>query len=177
MNLRRFPRTAEAVQDVVTAIRNRRFAEVGSVCEWPEDLVRAGDWSPVQWFDPRLAEAAAELRAASGLCRLDALYNMGPAGQRIRDAFERVTDGTSMASDVAVFDSISSDLRVSLAGDPDAVWRPRPGKERMVRSYLARTGWMLLMNRADTHAASVVGVCASARGLGSWPNASGDGDT
>ena len=167
VNLRRFPRTAEAVQDVVTAIRNRRFAEVGSVCEWPEDLVRAGDWSPVQWFDPRLAEAAAELRAASGLCRLDALYNMGPDGRRIRDAFERVTDGTSMASDVAVFDSISSDLRVSLAGDPDAVWRPRPGKERMVRSYLARTGWMLLMNRADTHAASVVGVCASPKGLGS----------
>ena len=108
-----------------------------------------------------------EIQDASGLCRLDALYKLGPAGQRIRDAFERVTDGTSTTCDVSVFDSISSDLRVSLAGDPDAVWRPRPGKERMVRSYLARTGWMLLMNRADTHAASVVGVCASAKGLGS----------
>ena len=30
LNLRRFPRTVEAVQDVVTAIRNRRIDEVGS---------------------------------------------------------------------------------------------------------------------------------------------------
>ena len=37
----------------------------------------------------------------------------------------------------------------------------------MVRAYLSQTGWMLLMNRADTHAASVVGVCASAKGFGS----------
>ena len=167
VNLRRFPRTPDAVHDVVAAIRSRRIDEVGSVCEWPEDLMQAGDWSPVQWFDPKLAEAALQIRAASGLCQLNALYDMGPAGRRIRDAFERVTDASSTTSDVAVFDSISSDLRVALAGDPDAVWRPRPGKERMVRSYLAQTGWMLLMNRADTHAASVVGVCASAKGFGS----------
>ncbi len=167
VNLRRFPKSVEAVQHVVAAIRDRRVDEVGTLCKWPADRVRAGDWSPVQWFDPRLAEAATGLRAASGLCRLDVLYKMGPAGRRIRDAFERVTDGSSTASDVAVFDSISSDLRVSLAGEPDAMWRPRPRKERMVRSYLAQTGWMLLMNRADTHAASVVGVCALAKGFGS----------
>ena len=58
VNLRRFPRTPDAVHDVVAAIRSRRIDEVGSVCEWPEDLVQAGDWSPVQWFDPKLAEAA-----------------------------------------------------------------------------------------------------------------------
>ena len=84
VNLRRFPKTVEAVQDVVAAIQSRRIDEVGSVCEWPEDLVRVGDWSPVQWFDPKLAEAALQIRAASGLCQLNALYDMGPAGQRIR---------------------------------------------------------------------------------------------
>ena len=47
VNLRRFPRSADAVREVVDVIRNRRIDEVGSVCEWPEDLVRAGDWSPV----------------------------------------------------------------------------------------------------------------------------------
>ena len=64
-------------------------------------------------FDPRLATAVAELRAPSGLCRLDALYNMGPTGRRIRNAFERVTDESSMSIDIGVFDSVSSDLRVS----------------------------------------------------------------
>ena len=167
VNLRRFPRTVEAVGDVVAAIRNQRIEEVGSVCEWPEDLVRAGDWSPVQWYDPQLAEAAAQVRQASGLCQLSALHDMGPAGQRIRDAFEQVTDGSSTEADVAVFDSVSSDLRVSLAGSPDARWRPRPGKESMVRSYLARMGWVQLMNRARVNNARLVGVCATAKSFGS----------
>ena len=125
------------------------------------------DWSPVQWFDPKLAAAAAELRAESGLCRLAALYRLGPAGQRIRDAFERVTDGSTTERDVAVFDSVFSDRCVSLAGRPDAVWRPRPGKERMARSYLERTGWALLMNRGRANNARLVGLCAESRSFGS----------
>ncbi len=167
LNLRRFPRTAEAVQDVVAAIRNQRIDEVGSVCEWPEDRVRAGDWSPVQWYDPQLAEAAALVREASGLCQLSAFYDMGPAGQRIRDTFEQVTDGSSTGGDVDVFDSVSSDLRVSLASAPDSLWRPRPGKESMVRSYLERMGWVLLTNRARVNNARVVAVCATAKSFGS----------
>ena len=164
VNLRRFPKTVQAVQDVVAAIRSRRVDEVGSVCEWPDDLVRAGDWSPVQWFDPKLAEAATEIQAASGLCRLDALYKIG---LRLRDAFERVTDRSSTDGDVAVFDSVSSELRVSLAGEPDAVWRPKPGKESQAGSFAARMGWMLLMNRARVNNTRVVGVCAAAKSSGS----------
>ncbi len=167
VNLRRFPKSIDAVREVVDAIRNRRIDEVGSVCEWQKDRVRAGDWSPVQWFDPGLAEAVAEMRVAPGLCRLDETYGMGPAGRRVWDAFERVTDGASMPSDVPVFDSVSSGLRVSLAGAPDAMWRPRPRKEKMASSYLSRRGWMLVMNRANTQSASVVGVFASEKGLGS----------
>ena len=96
---------------------------------------------------------------------------MGPAGQRIRDAFERdfeqVTDGSSTGEDVDVFDSVSSELRVSLASAPDAAWRPRPGKESMVRSYLARMGWALLTNRARVNNARLVAVCAAAKSFGS----------
>ena len=77
-----------------SAIRSRRIDEVGSVCEWPDDLVQAGDWSPVQWFDPKLAEAALQIREASGLCQLNALYDMEPAGQRSRVSYP-VSDSMS----------------------------------------------------------------------------------
>lgn len=167
LNLRRFPGTVEAVRDAVSAIRSRRFDEIGNACEWAEDRMRAGDWSPVQWFDPKLAEAAARISAAAGLCRLDALYEMGPAGRRIRDAFGRVTDGSATGEDVAVFDSVSSELHVSLASAPDAVWRPRPGKETMVRSYLKQRGWVLLANRSGVDSARLVAVCAEVKGFGS----------
>ena len=167
VNLRRFPKSVDAVREVVDAIRNHRIDEAGSVCEWPEERVRAGDWSPVQWFDRRLAQAVAEIREAPGLYRLEEMYDMGPDGRRIRDAFEPVTDGPSTGEDVGVFDSVSSELRVSLASAPDAVWRPRAGKESMVRSYLARTGWLQLTNRARVNNARLVAVCAAARSFGS----------
>ena len=167
VNLRRFPRTTEAVLNVAAAIRTRRFDEVGSFCEWPADRVREGDWSPVQWYDAELAKAAAKIREGSRLRRLGTLHEMGPSGRRIRDAFERVGDGASTGSEIGVFDSVSSDRCASLAGDPDAVWRPRPEKEGLARSYTERMGWALLMNRTRTNNARAVGVCTSKKSLGS----------
>lgn len=167
VNLRRFPRTVEAVQDVVAAIRNRRIDEVGSVCEWPEDLVRAGDWSPVQWFDPELARAARSVRELPAMARLgDTCELAPPPGGRFMHAFERVDDGAVGPDDVATFDSVSTRLRTSMTGVPDATWRPRPGKDSLVTSYLARAGWVLLAARARTNNASVVAVWTREKCLG-----------
>jgi hypothetical protein len=92
VNLSRFPKTVDAVRDVVAAIRHRRIDEVGSVCEWPEDRVRAGDWSPVQWFDPELARAARTIRELPDMVALREVFEIGPPGRSIRDEFERVDD-------------------------------------------------------------------------------------
>ena len=166
LNLRRFPKSVNAIREVVDAIRNRRIDEIGSVCEWPEDLVRAGDWSPVQWFDPKLALAVREIQDVPNMVRLGEMYKTGPAGQRIHDAFERVTDGSASGQDVAVFDSVATDLRKALAGEPDAVWRPKATKESLARSYTAQGGWMLVASRARTNNARVVGVCGPRKCVG-----------
>lgn len=167
VNLRRFPRTVEAVQDVVAAIRNRRVDGVGSVCEWPEDLVRAGDWSPVQWFDPELARAARKVRELPAMARLgDTCELAPPPGGRFMHAFERVGGGAVGPDDVATFDSVSTRLRTSMTGVPDASWRPRPGKDSLVTSYLARAGWVLLAARARTNNAAVVAVWSREKCLG-----------
>ena len=79
INLRRFPRTMEAVGEIVEAVRAGREKDIGSVCEWPEGLVRAGDWSPVQWFDPELARAARSL-AARGRSLFAEPYYSGKLG-------------------------------------------------------------------------------------------------
>ena len=167
VNLRRFPRTPDAVREVVAAIRSRRVGEVGSVCEWPDDLVRAGDWSPVQWFDPELARAARKVRELPAMARLgDTCELAPPPGGRFMHAFERVGDGAVGPDDVATFDSVSTRLRTSMTGVPDASWRPRPGKDSLVTSYLARAGWVLLAARARTNNAAVVAVWSREKCLG-----------
>ena len=167
LNLLRFPKTMDDVRDVISAIRNQRFEEIGNVCEWPADLVQEGDWSPVQWFDPELARAALKVRNAPTVMPLSDLYHTGPAGRRIHDAYQRVTDGSSTGSDVAVFDSVSSAHCVSLAGNPDAIWRPKAGKESLAARYVRQRGWAMLANRADVHNARVAGMCASKKSFGS----------
>ena len=167
VNLRRFPRTPDAVLEVVAAIRSRRVGEVGSVCEWPDDLVRAGDWSPVQWFDPELAQAARKVRELPAMARLgDTCELAPPPGGRFMHAFERVGDGAVGSDDVATFDSVSTRLRTSMTGVPDASWRPRSGKDSLVTSYLARAGWVLLAARARTNNAAVVAVWSREKCLG-----------
>ena len=173
VNLRRFPRSVEAVQDVVAAIRNQRIEEVGSVCEWPEDLVRAGDWSPVQWFDPNLAHAARTVRELSGMVPVREIFEIGPPGQSVRDEFERVPDAMTGPESIPVFDSVSGHLRSSLAGEPDAFWRVRPDSRRrrpaksgLVESHLRRAGWVLLALRARTNNAAVVALCHREKSLG-----------
>ena len=181
VNLRRFPKTVDAVRDVVAAIRHRRIDEVGSVCEWPEDRVRVGDWSPVQWFDPELARAARTIRELPDMVALREVFEIGPPGQSIRDEFERVDDGALResrgggfgAAAVPVFDSVSGRLRSSLAGEPDAYWRARPAARRrrrakagLVESHIRRAGWILLALRAYTHNASVMALCYHEKSLG-----------
>ena len=167
VNLRRFPRTAEAVGNIVDAIREQRVDEVGSVCEWPEDLVRAGDWSPVQWFDPELAGAARTIGELPGTARLRDVWELAPPpGGRFLHAFERVADGPIRPDDVATFDSISTQIRRSMVSVPDAHWRPRPAKTSLVESYLARAGWVLLAARAQTDGARIVAVWSREKCLG-----------
>ena len=173
VNLRRFPRSVDAVREVVDAIRNHRIDEGGSVCEWPEDHVRAGDWSPVQWFDPELAHAARKVRDSSGLVPLRRVFEIGPPGQSVRDEFERVPGDSAESGAIPVFDSVSGPLRSSLAGDPDAFWRVRPDSRRrrpakpgLVDSHLRRAGWVLLALRSRTNNAAVVALCHGEKSLG-----------
>ena len=167
LNLRRFPRTVEAVGAVVGAIQKGQAEDVGSVCEWPEDVVRAGDWSPVQWFDPELARAARTLGRLPDTARLRDIWELAPPpGGRFLHAFERVADGPNRPDDVATFDSISTQIRRSMRGEPDCWWRSRPAKASLVESYLARSGQILLAARARTNQARVVAVYNRKRSLG-----------
>ena len=42
--------------EAINAILSGRHYDWGSVCRWPANRVRAGDWTPAQWYDGTLAE-------------------------------------------------------------------------------------------------------------------------
>lgn len=48
---------------------------------WLAERVRAGNWTPVQWLDGALADAALDLEANALLEPIGLRYDIGSAGQ------------------------------------------------------------------------------------------------
>ena len=66
---------------------------IGTVQEWPEERIAAGDWGAVQFLSPYLCLKFVSLKGNDLFqsISLGKISLIGPAGQRIRDAFVRST--------------------------------------------------------------------------------------
>ena len=107
VNLARNPATPAEAISVAWAIENGTVTTQGysTMQEWPESRIAAGDWGGVQFLSPYLCERFVELRDG-GLfpsVQLGSIADVGPAGQRIRDAFTRseMPDGEGSGCAVA----------------------------------------------------------------------------
>ena len=169
VNLRSFPRTTEAVREVVTAIRERKIDQIGTACEWPRERMLAGDWTPVQWYDPSLAETARSIERSSSLERLGERHAIGPSGRRIQDAFTQHDENMRHASGaVQGFHYVSADLRRKLHAEPETWYVPKPRKASMAAGYAEQRSRLLVPMRFDTNSGRLTGLWASEPSFGWW---------
>ena len=61
ISLARKPTNVEEVQDLHQRIVERELGEWGRECEWSQERMLEGDWSPAVWYNRELAEAARTL--------------------------------------------------------------------------------------------------------------------
>ena len=139
VKLSRYPRNGDDAARVARAIVNGGWDAIGTACSWPAERMRAGDWSPIQWYDSGLATASHDIILALGMKRAVDLYAFGSPGQSIRDEFEKVPAGEEQTDDITIFSSITERLRTTLNGDPDARWRVKPGERRRRRARAGLT--------------------------------------
>lgn len=165
VSLRQMPATAKEALDAADAIAagsetwgNRTF--------WPADRIEAGDWTPVQWYDGSLAEAVRQIEDSPGLEPLSARHAVGPAGQRIQDAFRRCDPDAPGA--VAGFHSVSSQIRRTMNGQNDVWYQPKPEKSRLAERYLAWRSRLLLPMRFRTTNGRLTAVRAPTPSFGWW---------
>ena len=148
VSLARMPKTPEEADVVVEATAAGRESEWGRRLSWPAELVQAGDWTPTQWFDGELAEAVRDIEGSLHLEPLADRHQVGPAGRRIRDSYQRCNEDTDAA--VRVFWSVSSKLRRTMRGEPEMWCRAKPGKEKMFANYWAQRSQLLVAQRLNT---------------------------
>ena len=169
VNLRSFPRTTETVREVVTAIREREIDVIGTACEWPRERMLAGDWTPVQWYNPSLAETVRSIEASSHLERLGDRHRIGPSGRRIQDAFtHHGEEKRQVLGAVQGFHSASADLRRKIRAEPEAWYVPKPRKASMAAGYAEQRSRLLVPMRFDTNSGRLTGIWASEPSFGWW---------
>ena len=167
VSLRRIPESAEEAIEAADAISAGTVeASWGRLCLWPVDRVRAGDWTPVQWYDGILAEAALKLETNALLEPVGLRHHVGPAGRRIQDAYEVCDGGTPGA--VPGFHSVSSKLRRTILGTPDVWYRPKAGKDGLASRYHKQRNHLLIPMRFDTVSGRLTGLWTPQRSFGWW---------
>ena len=162
-SLRSMPSTPEEAVEAVEAIQTRDAGEWGTLYEQPAVRVREGDWRPCQFLDPELVTAALLLEQRDGVLPLERRYRLGPAGQRIRDAFLPAEGAHD--NGYRVFWSRSKDLRTTMEAFPEQSVTDR--KERLAARYRGQAGNILLPARFDTISGKLVAIFSEEMSLGS----------
>ena len=162
ISLRRMPSTPEEVFEAAEAIRLGDTKKWIAVYEQQETHIREGDWRPCQFLDPVLAGAAMHLEQANGLVPLQKQYILGPAGQRIRDAFRPVDDGDG---GYRVFWSRSKELRTTMDATPEQ--RVTDKKAALATRYRKQAGHILLAAKFATDSGRLLAIFSNDAAVGS----------
>ena len=142
--------------------------EWGRECEWPWERVRNGDWQAALFYDEELAEAYYDLAALNGT-RLNLAGNackIEPAGQRIRDAFSRNSKLDTPWKTPVLWDH-RTDVRTTMAAEPDVVATPKRGREKYAQSLAKRASRLVISSRLYTYAVRTAACYTEAPVLGS----------
>lgn len=146
--MRKMPSTPEEALAATDAIADGGGTAWGARTLWPPERVAAGDWTPVQWFDGRLAEAAYTINRSPLLEPVGLRHKIGPAGQRIHDAFRKCTKEDPDA--VPIFWSVSPRFHSTPHSFQDGWGKHKPLKLKLSQKYWHLRSHTLLAQRHRT---------------------------
>ena len=169
VNLAVNPASPSAAISAAHAIKDGTVAAqgTGTVQEWPESRVAAGDWGAVQFLSPYLCAKYAVLRRNELFpsIALGRISDIGPAGQRIRDAFVR-SKMPDEEGRIALWQH-DTERTQSMAAQWDTHIIAKSGKAHLAKKYWTQRGAVLLPHRLFLPTARVATVRLSTPVLGS----------
>ena len=169
VNLARNPATPADAIAVAWAIANGTVASQnhGTVHEWPASRIAAGDWGAVQFLSPYLCEEFVALKEGQlyPSTALGNIADIGPAGQRIRDAFTKSSMPDAQGR-VSLWHH-DTEITQSMAAKPDTHITAKPEKVHLAESYWQERSTLLLPMRARLNTVRMLGVRLNAPAVGS----------
>ena len=170
VNLARNPATPlEALDTAVRIERGGRRSRDFTVQRVDSARIERGDWFAVNFLSPFLVEAYRTLSetdpASVSTVPLSALADIGPAGQRIRDAYTHSDMPTPSGRRALWYHK--SDVTRSMRAETDVYIEPKPPRRHLADKYWEQRGQVLLPHRLRLNVARVAGVMLPERAVGS----------
>ena len=174
VNLARNPATP--LESLDTAARIERFGDKGgqnggefTVQQVDASRIERGDWLAVNFLSPFLVEAYRTLSERSPATvptvPLSNLAHIGPAGQRIRDAYTHSDMPTQSGRRALWYHK--TDITQSMRAETDVYIEPKESKRHLADSYWEQRSQMLLPHRLRLNLARVVTVMLPEQAVGS----------
>ncbi len=169
INLAENPASPSAAISAAHAIKDGTVAAqgTGTVQEWPEEKIAAGDWSAVQFLSPYLCVTFAALKNGDLFpsISLGRISKIGPAGQRIRDAFVKSTMPDELGR-VALWQH-DTETTQSMAARADTHIIAKSGKAHLAKKYWQQRSTLFLPNRMRLNTVRTVSVRLDTPAIGS----------
>jgi len=161
IQLARYPRNVTEADALLAAIESGDAGELYAETFWDAAKVRAGDWTPVQWFNPALAKLAGEIANYDKLIGAEN-YSFEPHDRRVRDAFihERNDNGN-------IFCTIAEDVMQTIVAVPETEATPKPRKEKYAAHLWRKADHVLVASRFRTTSTRLLAVYSETAALGS----------
>ena len=169
VNLTRNPATPAEAMALAWAIGNGTVESqaYGTVQEWPAVKIAAGDWGAVQFLSPYLCEQFFQLTRGELFppVELDRITDIGPAGQRIRDAFTKSPMPDAQGR-VALWNH-DTEVTQTMAATADTHITAKPEKAHLAESYWHQRSRLLLPTRLFFQTTRVISARLSTPAVGS----------
>ena len=174
VNLARNPATPLEALD--TAVRIGRVGEAGgkvshefTIQQVDSGRIERGDWFAVNFLSPYLVEAYRILSEAEPgavpMVPMSDLAEVGPAGQRIRDAYTHADMPTQTGRRALWYHK--TDVTQSMGAQTDVYIEPKESKRHLADSYWEQRSQMLLPHRLWLPLARAAAVMLPERAVGS----------
>ena len=174
INLARNPSTPLEALDAAARIEREGQKAAPSSHDFTVQQVDAerigrGDWSAVNFLSPFLVDACRTLSehgpASVSTVPLKELADVGPAGQRIRDAYSRSNMPTPSGRRALWFHK--TDVTQSMLAETDVHIEPKASREHLADKYWEQRSDLLLPQRLRLNVARVAAVMLPERAVGS----------
>ena len=145
IQLTAYPNNIKQAEELIDKIQSSEAGELFTETLWTADKMRAGDWTPVQWFNSNLVTAAEEIDSLPLLAMSDQICVWDFRQRGLPIFFDKTLSENGNA-----FCTINKDVMQTINAKPETLATPKNGYEKEAANLWSKASSVLVASRFST---------------------------